>query len=141
LLFHFFLLQILITIPLCFLSIHLTCTIYSHQHTMDPSQCTLVILTPNQYTNNLHYPYLDTLQTVFDQVLITDKENSSRIFQQKHHYNTLFFMDLDMIQDQDDHTSLDSSSGSSTSTMDDDRLTWIKGMTRHFIHHPVIGKK
>ncbi|KAI8337211.1 hypothetical protein BC941DRAFT_427068 [Chlamydoabsidia padenii] len=60
------------------------------------------------------------------------------IYQQKYHHNTLFFMDLDTLQDhEDDQTSISSTSSSSTSTMDY-RLTWIKKMTQHFIHHPVI---
>lgn len=48
-------------------------------------------------------------------------------------------MDLDILQDhEDDQNSISSSSSSSTSTMDY-RLTWLKKMTQHFIHHPVIG--
>ncbi|ORZ17219.1 hypothetical protein BCR42DRAFT_351402 [Absidia repens] len=103
---------------------------------MDPSQCTLVILSPANYTTSA-YPYIDSLQAVFGHVMIVDY-NDYIISQQKHHHNTLFFMDVDMVQDDhDDETSISSSSSSSTATMDY-RLTWIKKMTQHFIHHPVI---
>ncbi|CAO3596778.1 unnamed protein product [Absidia cylindrospora] len=102
---------------------------------MDPSQCTLVILSPTNYTA-LAYPYIDNLQAVFGHVMVAD-ESDDTFLQQSHHHSTLFFMDADMIQDHDDQNSISSSSSSNTSIMDH-RLTWIKKMTQHFINHPVI---
>ncbi|CAO3611362.1 unnamed protein product [Cunninghamella blakesleeana] len=100
---------------------------------MDSSQCTLVILSPTTYTTSHHYPYIDMLRSVFEQVLLEEDTT----LQQKYHHNTLFLMDLDIIHDHDDGASISSSNSSCTSTMDH-RLTWIKKLSQQYIHHPVI---
>ncbi|KAI8092785.1 uncharacterized protein BX664DRAFT_328152 [Halteromyces radiatus] len=106
---------------------------------MDSSQCTLVILEPTQnYYSKLAYPYIDTLTSVFGEVISLEYDESYLdLQQQKYHHNTLFFMDLDMVQEPDDQVSVSSSSSSYTATLDC-RLGWIKRLSQHFIQYPLI---